>query len=67
LRGVFVVGNSWITDRAKQNRVETPSQHFESAFGQRNAFAQVFVGPPVEFDKLQLLAEHFVDALQDFH
>src|SRR4029453_1850899 len=63
---MLVIGNSRISDRAKQDRVEIFSKHFERAFRKGNAFAQVFVGSPVVFDELQFISDKFVNALENF-
>ena len=66
LRGMLVVGNSRITDGAKQNRVEILPKHFQRAFGKCDTLAQISVRSPVEFDELQFFSEQFVNAFENF-
>ena len=49
--GVLVGGDARIAESAKEDGVEFVAKHFDSAFGERDFFAEIFVGAPIEVDE----------------
>src|SRR5260370_22009952 len=56
VRGMLVRRNARIAERSEKNGVEFVAEHFDRTSGKCDAFAQEFIGAPIEFDKLNLSA-----------
>src|SRR5208283_3907814 len=52
-RGMLVGGDAGIAESAKEDGVEFVAQHLDGAIGERDVFAKVFVGAPIELDELE--------------
>src|SRR5579883_174627 len=65
--GMLVRGNARIAKGPEQNGVEFVAQHFDRARWKTDAIAQVAVGVPVEFDKLDGALGRRDDTADDVH
>ncbi len=63
--GVLIGRHAGIAERAEENGVEVVTKHFDSAGGEGDVFAEIFVGAPVEvheFDRTAMLRRGGLDA-----
>ena len=68
--GVLIRGHARVAEGAKEDGVEFLPEHLDGAGRERHAVAKIFVGAPIEFDKLdgplERGAEHFDSFGDDF-
>src|SRR5439155_5090130 len=67
LRRMTLIRHARIADRSEQNGGEILPEYVERARRKRDAFFQIFLCPPVEFDEFQSGTEYFVHAAQHAH
>src|SRR5579883_1407560 len=65
--GMLIRGDTGITEGAEQDGVELAAQHFDRARRKTDAIAQVAIGAPVKFDKLDGAFCRRDDTADDVH
>ena len=65
--GVLVGGHAGIAKSAKEDGVKLIAEHLQSAVGEGDLLAQVFIGAPVEFHKFQRTTSLAASSLDHLH